>query len=575
MGRKNGTRHPHLIRRGNVFYVRFRVPKRLVARLGMNELCRSLRTSDLAAAKLRAQSASLWFAETIAILEQMTNATRPELEQAARLFFAELCQEADRPRDFTSDPSGSELHWQIEQSEFRISGFDDCLADKAFDKAGDQESLARFEQHLGRYISPEERLVALEMIVRAKRQQMVYFVHGLTKPTKRYAPDDDVFGAEVLPPAMSPITVVDAPILKPELTIPVARDLYLGSLKKEGLGVSTLSETARVLGWLEDKFGTSVALSSLTPDQLRDFRDDIIWLGKGKQGLHSTLSARITEDPEQRLHTDTRQRYWRFTKGFFEWAKSEQGIKDHTHDMVAKFGKAMASRKTQPFTLDEIERLFMLPIYSGSHSTKRLSDHGDNLARHGHWWSGVLMMLYGLRGGECAQLLASDFDFEADIPHLRLGPAILPGGRKRMLKDHLMDHAFPIPEELLALGLREFVEARSKKNKRLFYEFRLGTERASDGISKFWRRQFKRFGLHKPGRGTHVFRHTVTFHLRSAGLLDEQIGRLLGHSAKTVTGKTYGPDHYLDLKLEYLSKLPYLKGLVEKLGGPYDPKKHG
>lgn len=525
-------------------------------------------------AKRRTNAAALWFSQTIAILDLMAEPTRPELENAARLFFDDLCRDVDRPRGFTSDPSGAELDWQVEQSKARIRELEDALKDRAFEKGSSLEALADLEEHLGRSISSNEQLLAEELIVRAKRLQMVYFVHGLTEPTKRFAPDDVVFGAKVLLPSTHQMSAADSLIIKPELSIPAARDLYLKSLKKEGLGASTLSETKRVLGWLEDKYGTSIPMSALTRDHLRNFRDDIIWLGKGKQGQSSTLSARLTSDPDQRLHNDTRQRYWRFTKSFFKWVRSEHGIDDPTRDVTAKFGKTMPSRKTQPLTLEELDRVFELPIYAGSQSIKRLYDSGDNLLRQGHWWSGILMLVFGLRGGECAQLLASDFNFDAKIPHLRLGPTVLPCGRKRMLKDHLMNHAFPIPEELIELGLKEFVEKRAKKDRRLFFEFRLGSERASDGISKFWRRQFQRFGLHKPGRGTHVFRHTVSFHLRSAALLDEQIGRLIGHKSKSVTGKSYGDGDYLELKLGYLSKLPYLDGLVDKLGGPYDPKRH-
>lgn len=116
MGRRSGTKHPHLIRRGNVFYARFRVPKRLASKLSIHEICRSLRTPNLRIAKHRATLATLWFSDVVAMLENMADPTRHELEEATRSYFEQLCKELDQPRNFTGDQSGSELDWQIEQS---------------------------------------------------------------------------------------------------------------------------------------------------------------------------------------------------------------------------------------------------------------------------------------------------------------------------------------------------------------------------------------------------------------------------------------------------------------------------
>ncbi|WP_438727918.1 DUF6538 domain-containing protein [Parasphingorhabdus sp. DH2-15] len=573
MGRKTGTRHPHLMRRNNVFYVRFRIPKQLALKLGIRELCRSLRTSDLPTAKIKTITATFWFTETIAILEKMTSPTRIDLENAAREFFETLQKQIDQPRDFMSDQSGMEMDHQLELSYTEIAKLDQAIASNQFDDVETQDSIHELEKLVENEISNTDRTLVLQLIARAKRQQLRYFIHQLSEPLKDFESDDSIFTMESGANSATISSSAANEVFKPEFNIRAAGELYIEALRKEGLGVSTISETRRVLIWMGDKFGENKPLSKLSKDQLRDFRDDIVRLGKGKQGKSTGLSARLTNDPSKRLHNETRKRYWRFVRGFFSWAESEHEVQNPANGLIAKFGKAMPSRETNPLSLEEIDKFLEIPLFSGSRSNKNLSDSGSNFHRRGHWWSGILHLVYGMRGGECTQLLPSDFNFNTKIPYFEIQPGTLPDGRKKQHKNHLQTHAFPIPEELLKLGLKEFVDARSKKNRRLLFEFRLGTDRASDGSTKFWIRQLKKAGLHSAGRGTHVFRHTVVARLRSEGVSDEEIAFLQGRSSTTVTGN-YGPEKQLEIKLKTLRRLPYLNGLVEKLGGAYDPKKH-
>ena len=81
------------------------------------------------------------------------------------------------------------------------------------------------------------------------------------------------------------------------------------------------------------------------------------------------------------------------------------------------------------------------------------------------------------------------------------------------------------------------------------------------------------FGLWKPMRATHQFRHTITAHLRAAGVTDEDIGAVLGHSGGSVTAG-YGGAQPLERKANTLAKLDYGFDLLETLGGPYQGSVH-
>lgn len=572
MGRKRGTKHPHLKRRGNVFYARFRIPQRLVMRLGMKELSRSLRTSSLPTAKLRATDASLWFTETIAILENMTYATRQQLEEAAQLYFQELCRQVDQPHEFLQDKSRAELEFQLEQSATEIMALDEQITSNAFAKNAMPGELGQFV--VGN-IAPADRVLALQLIARAKRQQLRYFRHQLNEPIKRFEADDFVFDDPVnlvqVKPQVSEIE--STPTIRPDLTLERARGLFVSySVDVLGLSKNPVDEAERVLIWLGERIGEERPVSTITKVEVRDFRNDLNRLKK-VQGKHTSFSERLNLLGGQQLHPVTRSKYWRSVKAFFNWLQAEHDIPNVADDLALKTGKAVASRETKPFSLSEIEELFCIPLFAGAKGPKSLYQSGDYVRRRGEWWAGVLQLIYGMRGGECAQLLPTDFVLDSDIPHFKIQPGKLPEGWPKRHKKDLQVLALPIPVQLLELGLGEFVEARRKKKRRLLYEIRIAEKKRGDGMSKLWLRHFQKFGLHSEGRGSHVFRHTQASHLRAAGSTEDEISLVQGRVIASISSK-YGVTPQLERKLEIIERLPYLHDLVEKLGGPYDPKKH-
>lgn len=182
------------------------------------------------------------------------------------------------------------------------------------------------------------------------------------------------------------------------------------------------------------------------------------------------------------------------------------------------------------------------------------------------------MLLYsGLRAGEFSQLLPSDFVFEADIPHLKVQTDDAAGVKTKSAKSTSSIRDVPLHPDLLRLGLREIVERRAKlkPHERVFREFRLGADgRNSDGMTKFWGSYLKRIGLWKPGRSTHVFRHSFAACLRANEVGEDEIGALLGHAPQSVTGG-YGGAFPLPRKRKALQSLDYSFDVTNALGGDY------
>lgn len=229
-----------------------------------------------------------------------------------------------------------------------------------------------------------------------------------------------------------------------------------------------------------------------------------------------------------------------------------------------------------PFEKVELERLFGSPLYAGYKGPKRLHTPGPCQLRLGHWWSGTLALYTGMRAGELCQLNPTDFNFEGDIPFLRVTDLDADGKRTKKTKNASSVREIPIHPVLVELGLPQFVAAREKAHgtERVFLEFRLGSNgRSSEGMTAFWGAYLRRSGIWEPGRSTHMFRHTVADRLRANGATDEDIGAILGHSGRTITAR-YGGGQPLTRKAETLKRLDYGFDVVAALGGPYDKKRH-
>lgn len=542
----------------------------------MAELSRSLRTSNPSEARARCLRATAWFRDTMEKLSRMPDPTRADLETAAIRFFKTLEQELDRPRSYYPDIIGEEVERNLEASRDRISEIDGQLITNVFDEEVKSkadvllESLAAESNEL----HPELRLFSLQLAARAEREQLLKLMHLLTMPVLPYIPEDMMFVRSGFPSPVVPETA-----LSTEASLPLreAAEAYIAKIKAKKLSASHQNELARALRWLQECTGSSRTLSSITKGELRSFRDDIERLNASLQGSSLAFKERLTSSPQQQIKSVTAKRYWQSIKSFFAWAAEEGYIDDSPAlSLKVQTKKGEAKRTPVPFSSDELGALFETPLYAGYCSAKRLRVTGQLFRREGHWWAGVLLLYTGLRASEFSQLLPTDFDFGHDIPHLKIQQEDQTGAKVKSTKTSSSVRDVPLHPDLLTLGLRQLVERRAKfrPKQRVFHEFNLGVHgRTSAGMTKFWSAYLRLFGLWKPGRSTHVFRHTLTACLRANEIGDDEIGALLGHSPQTVTGG-YGGAFPLSRKAKALLALDYGFDVVAKLGGAFDPMRH-
>ena len=579
-------RPAHLVRRGAMYHVRFRVPSLLVAKLEMVEFTRALSTSDPLVAKARCLRATLWYRTTMEAMSQSNAPSRAELERAAAIYFRKLAAEIDQPRHLDADHFDDAIAMNVELSRERIGQIDDQLRANIYDA---RTGLALGEMLDGvncrlSDVFVGDQLAAHQLAARAMREQMQLLVHMLTTPAAPFVPSANLFTPTPL--GLSKTTLAGLAEVS-QVMLGAAEDLaitlekavtsYRAKNTARGLSQSELDESGRVLEWLMQRHGRDRALAAISIAELRTFRNDLERLDVTLRGRGAAFEARLTNVRANQIKSVTSMKYWRTVKAFFGWCKAEQYIdKDCSEGLRIEPRKGEDRKSPPPFTTAELERLFKTPLYAGYKSRSRINTPGSAHFRGGHWWSGLVLMFTGMRAGELAQLLPEDFIFDADVPHIKVRAEDDQGRVVKKTKNQASVRDIPASPVLLALGLREFIEQRRKAaiKGRVFVEFRLGTRgRTADGMTKFWSAFLKQNDLWVEGRATHVWRHTLIAFLRESGASEEDIAAVVGHSRNTATSG-YGGSYGLPRKLETVERLNFGFDVVAALGGPYDKKRH-
>ena len=583
----SGPRSLGVLRRGAVYAIRLMVPIGLAKATGVREIRRSLRTADPQEAKRLGLLAKLWFDAAMTDLAKQPGYRRLDLERAARDVFERLASETRRQPTAPTGTYTPPAAEQVELSEARVRALEaeinECEFGPAVERVADSIVLS-----LGlaiKDLTPADKADLLLLAARVERLSLKYLAHQRSGAWNTFHADDDLRwpGTSALPASQSAQSdfAVDhdlAPIAPNAETRTVAKavEAYL-SWKKPRVGSSMHDEIARPLNWLVAHVGAERSLATLDKPTIRTFRDaleqiDRTLRGKGK----ITLKDRQTPDKSKWISTITSRRYLASVQAFLQREVDEGYLAaDPSAGLKIEKRKGETKRTPEPFTTDELKKLFETPLYAGHKSVKVVFSPGTSRSRGSHFWVGLLGLYTGMRAGEIAQLLGSDFDFDAPVPVIHVRAEDSKGEQVKSAKTASSIRDVPISDILLALGLRQIVDQQTKgKDVRVFRDIKFGTkDRRSDGITKAWARLLKAHGLHKPGRSFHVFRHTATAALRRAGQPEEVIAAILGHAPANVTG-SYGGAFPVERTRDAIKKIDYGFDVVAKVGGLHSDQIH-
>lgn len=540
---------PHLQRRNGIFHFRMRVPEALQLRVGLVEVRKSLRTYNPSEARLLAAKCAVRVTEAF----EMIKAAEFSKEDGRRLVeavFKDLTAEVDDGFLPRSDRPDLEMLQQAALSQERLAQLEDDLSSSTCppqsrllaEIALQTEGLS-FEQ------LPAARQVDLyQGITRALIEQQRVFLFRLNERLLPWRPHDALFTAVNCTASKPTQLTTGDQRLAVGPSLPAAVDEYL-VYGRARWTVKTLKSRQRMLGYLVEHLGAETKLASVTPADVRGFRDAIRRLRSNHhRSQDRSFAGKQTECEAKRIAPKTALLIFEPAKAFFAWATTVEGLIERNPAEAIRIGlpkKAKAQKSRRPFQAEELKALFSSPVFGRCKSAHRRFQPGQLAVRDAYFWIPILGYYTGARLGEIVQLHVRDARLAGNVPHLAItddGAGEPGSATAKHIKSAAGIRNVPLHPHLLDLGFGEFVEQRRKlgKSKRLFHEIAFGSDgQASTVFSKWFRRLLNSAGLKDPAVVFHSFRHNAEDAFRDALQPQYVIDRIIGHSDGTVSAQ-YG-----------------------------------
>jgi integrase len=551
-----------LVRRGNVWHYRRRIPLDLVKHFGgKRELKESLATSDPAKAKtLRnvvAAKFDVQFAAARAAL-QTTPVSIPEISGAEALIrIREYVAQEDalRAEQFAStswaDHPGMR-HNALNQATALAESYKDPSDDltfRAIVRAGGAifqtaniEMLEENWAHLHRAV--------LEL----KRRELARIKADFRDPTS-----DHLFGGEI-----SHARVPSRPLggISLDELINKYRAEYA---KTKVVGEKRVGKLTAAMDLISRFFGNDTPVNMIDRDRCRDFRDLLNQLPANLQKLFSdrrvTFDHIVLETKNQKrklLARPTQDVYFNFLKRLLRFAKSEGYIDKYPADDLVPLAKKSSAREARdPFSTEQLNSIFKAPLYRGCENDQSgYAVEGPNVIRGTRFWIPLVALFTGMRLNEICQLDVADI-CQSDGGTWFI--AVNDDGPDKSLKTDHSKRVIPLHPDLMRMGFVDFVQEHRAKSAKLFSDLK----RTSRGYhSERMSRWFNEGLLPKVNAKTdktsfHSFRHCFRDALRNIDAPPAVVQGLGGWETEGGVSGGYGKGLSVDKLMLWTKNIQY------------------
>ena len=326
-----------------------------------------------------------------------------------------------------------------------------------------------------------------------------------------------------------------------------------------------------------------INIYDITQEKLKDVEKKLMRYPKNRKRNPKYRNLTIDEimkmsaTPVECINRTTVSNYLTHINGFLKWAREIYELPDWLSTLMSAPNPNKAKDTTASkavFTEQEISTIFNSSWYVMTSEERRRRDSDARLSplNAPKFWLPLMALFSGARLEEMGQLYLADFKVIDGVKCFELTSEIedKDGNIKHVktLKNTASKRIVPIHDELLKLGLWEYVqELKSKGHTRLFEELTpSGTDkRYTTAFSKWFNRHLKTDldikGNAKSGAKVfYSFRHTFINYCVQHGIEDKYFERIVGHK---LDGNEVTYKHYAKamspkiLKAEVLDKMDY------------------
>lgn len=587
----------YLYKRGSTYYARMDVPEDLVSTVKTQTKKLSLKTKDETEAKRRLWPVIAEWQRQFDDLRTRRALTPADREHAVWDHFTGTLErhEAERsalPGEAEREAAEADLHGRLARGEVNaadpLSLLDAALDLMVLKSAGKLSAdarkikLAEMRKHLAK---GETALIAHEVDdylrknrlfverstpdwVSLARHMMRAEIDALERSLER---DKGDYTGLPRDPLVKPPTLdrrSEAEVAAPGESISEVVAVFKNE-NPRNVSKSRMDEACRDIGIFIETVGPTFPVVKITKKHVRDWKALLLKYPvratevASFRGMTITQVVAANEDIRRQVLSDrTVNRYLSSLSAFCSWASVNGFIPTNPCTGMA-LAKERRS-KTQTFTVEQLNALFLSPLFAGAQSNaewRNISRPGNVLIRDHQFWVPLIMLFSGARPGEIAQLAVGDVRQEHGtwIMHITTegethdqGKSVKTAGSMRVV---------PIHPELVRLGFLKFHAERVAAGDRQVFP---GAKRNARGqmmaeFSREFGKYLTRIGL-KVGRGLSLysFRHGAADALRRAGYLDNQFGFILGHTEPSMTGR-YGnlPQGMLAQRVDLVNAIQY------------------
>lgn len=317
------------------------------------------------------------------------------------------------------------------------------------------------------------------------------------------------------------------------------------------------------VGLILEYLGSDTLVKDITSARCRDFRNVLNRLPPNRHKKYPRKSLKqvlkmVEGKALKPLSFESQSQHIGTLRNVLTQAVADGVIPSNPAQTLKPIAKKQThKKKREPFTIEELKRLFSAPLYTGCIDDKRnYKKPGPNRPRHGRYWVPLIALYTGMRLNEICQLRVADVRVSEGGNDFF---AVTDEAEGMSLKNTSSQRAVPIHPDLIRMGLLRHRDEVAKTRKTgLFPELKPGsTGYRSDIFSKWFGRFLESLDMKKEQNGIHAFRHTFRDALRRAEAPKEITDRLGGWAGDGSVQESYGAGYDVDHLARYLNKITY------------------
>lgn len=570
-------RQQGLLQRGSRWYLNIRVPKDLREALGKEHVRQALDTSDYKEARRKTSfELARWMAHfeeqrnKLARMNPITATGKPrplgvvdDQEAFAMVlrFFVQL--ETRRAEDKVSDDEREEVLETLKTDATALGG-----SGGLYEPQDGSGPLKRFLAREGLECPPTSP--AFQKLARLfLAAELEHTMRGIDMLEGRpFVPHDHRFRDHF---AHSP-----TPIIERGPTLGELLDRYRKHQETARRSKSSLMAYELPARILREEFGGNEPLSSITAQRIAFLVEVLRNVPQNasqrypKLTLREAVAAAEKAGDLRKLKRVSLINYHANIGAIFKFGVAHGMMKENPAAnpyLRETFGEEGIAEPKAQFTVAELNRLFLAPLYTGCIDDENgYARRGEARPRRGRFWIPLLALFHGMRCNEACQLHTEDVKERDGISFFAIREEGENGEKcDKNLKTKQSRREVPFHPVLIRLGFPEFVAERRKDttSPRLFPELAAGGKGYySNPFSKWFGRFVGKTLGHQVEATFHSFRHQFRDACRVARLDAESVALLAGWEPGEAGGKAVmnkygrGPD-FFRLLAEDLAKVSY------------------